>query len=242
MSSTTETPAPAPPARPNPFARLAGLVTSPADTIRSIADRPDWLVPLLLILVVSVVLNFVALPRLDVESQLRDQFGEQGMTEEQIDEAIERMEAFRKFAAPITAISVVISLLALTALYLLISKIFGGEGTFKQFFAVTNYAWIPQMVKGILVVLLLLRAGTISPERMGTLLKSNLGFLADPEEQAMLFAVLSSIDVFNFATLALMAIGYGQASRFGKEKGAVMVIATYVIWILVRVGFAAMRS
>lgn len=238
----TPPPAPAPAPRPNFFARIAGLFSHPSATMADVADRPDWVVPLLLIVLVSAALNFVAAPRMDLETGMREQFAERGMTDQQADDAIDRVAAFQKFGAPISAITVAIMLIALAALFMLIARLFGGEGVFRQYFAVTNYAWLPQLVKGALVVLLLVRAGSLEPDEMGTLLKSNLGFLADPEEQPVLVAVLSSIDLFNIACLALMSFGYGRASRLGTRKMATLVISTYAVWILVRVGIAAMRG
>lgn len=243
MSTSAEvTPPPVPARRPNPFARIGGLLSNPGSTMADVADRPDWLVPFLLILVLSVGANFFAAPRLDIETGLRAQLSERGMSDQQIDEAVDRVAAFQKFGTPITAVTVIILLIALAALYMLLTRIMGGQGTYKQFFAVTNYAWLPQLVKGILVTLLLVRAGTLEPEQMGTLLKSNLGFLADPKEQGALFAVLSSIDLFNFAALALMIFGYGRASKLGTQKTAVIVIVSYLVWVGARVGMAALRG
>lgn len=243
MTSSAEiTPPPAPAPRPNFFARIAGLFSNPSATMADVADRPDWLVPLLLIILVSGILNFVAAPHVDFESGMREQFAERGLTDQQIDDALDRVEAFQKFGAPIAAISVAIMLMAIAALFMLIARLFGGEGVFRQYFAVTNYAWLPQLVKGALVVLLLVRAGSLEPDQMGLLLKSNLGFLADPEEQRVLSAVLTSIDLFNFACLALMIFGYGRASKLGTRKMATLVISTYIVWILVRVGIAAVRG
>ncbi len=241
-SSAETTPPQAPARRPNFFARVAGLFSNPGSTMADVADRPDWVVPFLLILVVSVASNFVAAPRLDIETGLRDQLSERGMTDQQIDDAVERVAVFQKFGAPVTAVTIAIMLIALAALYMLLTRLFGGEGTFKQFFAVTNYAWLPQLVKGVLLVLLLVRAGTAEPEEMGNLLKSNLGFLADPKEQGALNAVLTSIDLFNFAALALMIFGFGRASKLGTQKTAVIVIVSYLCWIGVRVGIAALRG
>ncbi len=243
MSTSADvTPPPLPVRRPNPFARIGGLFSSPGATMQDVADRPDWIVPFLLILLVSVALNFVAAPHLDIETGMRDQLSERGLSDQQIDEAVGRVAAFQKFGAPVTAVTVAILLIALAALYMLLTRVMGGEGTFKQFFGVTNYAWLPQLVKGILVTLLLLRAGTVEPDQMGTLLKSNLGFLVDPKEQGALFAVLSSIDLFNFAALALMIFGFGRASKLGTQKTAVIVIVSYLVWIGARVGIAAVRG
>jgi hypothetical protein len=243
MTSSAEiTPPSAPGRRPNPFARMGGLVTNPQATMADVAERPDWLVPLLLIVIVSVALNFVAAPHLDLESGMREQLSERGMSEQQIEEAVERVADFQKFGAPVTGVTVIILLIALSALYMLLARLFAGEGTFKQYFAVTTYAWLPQLVKGALVVLLLVRAGTVEPDQMATLLKSNLGFLADPKEQPALYALLTSIDLFNFAALALLIFGYASASRLGTKKMAGIVIASYVAWIAVRIGIAAVMA
>lgn len=243
MTSSAEiTPPPVPPRRPNPFARIAGLVSNPSSTMADVAERPDWLVPFLLIVVISMAANFFAAPHMDLETGMREQLSERGLTDQQIEEAIDRVATLQKFGAPVTAISVAIVLLALAALYMLLSRLFGGEGTFRQYFAVTNYAWLPQLLKGVLLVLLLVRAGSLVPEQMGSLLKSNLGFLADPTDQPILSAFLTSIDLFNFAALALMIFGYGRASKLGKQKTAVIVIASYLVWIGVRVGIAALKA
>jgi hypothetical protein len=224
MSTSAEvTPPPVPARRPNSFARIGGLFSTPGSTMADIADRPDWLVPFLLILVVSVGLNFVAAPHLDIETGLREQLSEWGLTDQQIDDAVDRVAVFQKFGTPIAAVTVTILLIGLAALYMLLTRVMGGEGTFKQFFGVTNYAWLPQLVKGVLVTLLLVRAGSVEPE-------------------GALFALLSSIDVFNFAALALMIFGYGRASKLGTQKTAVIVIASYVVWIGVRAGIAALRG
>jgi hypothetical protein len=221
---------------------MGGLLSNPSTTMADVAERPDWLVPLLLIVIVSVALNFVAAPHLDFETGMREQLSERGMTEQQIDEAVERVAALQKFGAPITGVSVIIILLALAALYMLLARLFGGEGTFKQYFSVTTYAWLPQLLKGALVVFLLVRAGMVEPDDMGTLLKSNLGFLADPREQPALSALLTSIDLFNFAALALLIFGYTRASRLGTTKMATLVIASYLAWIVVRMGIAAVMA
>lgn len=243
MTSTADiTPPPAPARRPNPFARMGGLVSNPPATMADVAERPDWIVPLLLIVVLSIALNAIAAPHLDLETGMREQLAEQGMSEQQIEGAIERVEAFQKFGAPVTGVTVIILLLALAALYMLLARLFGGEGTFKQYFSVTTYAWLPQLLKGVLVVFLLVRAGMVEPDAMATLLKSNLGFLVDPSEQPVLSALLTSIDLFNFAALALLIFGYARASRLGITKMATIVIASYVVWIVTRMGIAAIMA
>ena len=234
------TPAPSP--ERGTFARLGGLVAAPGETMRGIAEKPDWIIPLIIIVILSVGLNLILAPRIDFETQMREQFSERGMSEQQIEEAMERVAGFQKFSGWFALAFSIVMLVAVAALFLLVSKVFGGEGTYKQFFSVTEYAWMPQMLKALLLTLLVWRAGTVDAVTMQTLLKSNLGFLVNPAEQPALFALLSSIDVFNFATIALMAIGYGHASRIGKGKMAIGIVLLYAVWVAIRAALASLQG
>ena len=175
------TPAPSP--ERGTFARLGGLVAAPGETMRGIAEKPDWIIPLIIIVILSVGLNLILAPRIDFETQMREQFSERGMSEQQIEEAMERVAGFQKFSGWFALAFSIVMLVAVAALFLLVSKVFGGEGTYKQFFSVTEYAWMPQMLKALLLTLLVWRAGTVDAVTMQTLLKSNLGFLVNPAEQ-----------------------------------------------------------
>ncbi|MFN2441662.1 MAG: YIP1 family protein, partial [Thermoanaerobaculia bacterium] len=196
----------------------------------------------IIIILLSVAMNLILSPRIDFETQMREQFAERGMTEQQIDDAMENVAKFQKFSAWFALAFSVVTLVLIAALFLLIAKVFGGEGTYKQFLSVTEYAWMPQILKALLLTLLVWRAGKVDSVSLQTLLKSNLGFLADPAEAPALFALLSSIDVFSFATIGLMAIGYGHASRMGTRKMAVAVVVVYAVWVGIRTGLAALQG
>src|SRR5256885_1216958 len=52
-------PASIPEPKPNPFARMVGALFSPNETFASIARKPDWVVPLVLLLIISAVFGMV---------------------------------------------------------------------------------------------------------------------------------------------------------------------------------------
>lgn len=233
-------PAPAP--RTNPLQRLGGVIAAPDRTLREIAVRPDWIVPLLLILIISIVSAIFVTPRVDWESTVREQMEDDGRSPEEIEQAIEIVGKFQKFTLPLTAAFVPIFLIIIAACFLLGFKVMGGEGGFKQSWAVTLYSWIPQLIKGIIASVLIIRAGTVTAEEAGTLLKSNLGFLADMSDAPALFTLLSSIDVFNIWTVILLVIGLAYAHRVSRAKSAAIVVTLWVVSILVRVGLAALQG
>ena len=60
-------PRPGAPAAPkkNSFERIAGALFSPGETFADIARKPDFLVPLLVIIIIGYVCTFVMVPRMD---------------------------------------------------------------------------------------------------------------------------------------------------------------------------------
>lgn len=230
------------PPKPNSFRRMVGVFGAPVVTMLDIARRPDFLVALIVLIVISIGANIVAMPRLDVESEIRDQLTERGLTEEQIEKQLDMVTRINKVATPLTAIFVPLIILAIAGILLLAFKVFGGEGTFKQALGITTYSWFPLLLKGVITVALLLTRTSVTPSQMTTLLKSNLGFLASADDAPALFAFLSSLDVFVFWTLFLLIVGFAESSRFTRGKAAAMIISLWGIAVLARAGFAAVTG
>lgn len=243
MSSSTESMAPVEKDKSNFFSRIVGVLFEPTRTFESIARRPDWILPLLLITLLTAITSHYVASHLDLENSMRAQFEEQKqMTPEQIDKAIEFTMAAKKFSSVIGMVTTPLFLMILAALLLLILKIFGAGGTFKQLFSISIYGWIPQVIKGILMTAVLIPKGMIPPEEAGTVLKSNLGFLVDPLSAPVPFAVLSSIDVFNFWTLFLLALGVSIVSGWSRLRATLVVASLWMIVIGFKLIGAMMQS
>ena len=79
--------------------------------------------------------------------------------------------------------------------------------------------------------------------QMATMVKTNPGFLADMKTQPMLFALLSSLDIFTIWTIVLLIIGFAALARVSKAKAAAIVITWWVVVIgLFKLAPAAFRS
>ncbi|HUF16928.1 MAG TPA: YIP1 family protein [Thermoanaerobaculia bacterium] len=231
------------PQNDNAFQRLAGVLIAPVETLRSIAARPTWLVALILITLIGVATSFIVAPKLDLESGMRAQFEKQGgMSEEQIDQAIAMATTIKKFSGAIAAFTTPVTVLIIAALFLLIFKVFGGEGGFGQFFAVTVHAWLPQTIKGVLLTVIIAFRESVPVEQIAVILKSNLGFLSDPQASPMAFAFLSSLDVFTIWTLFLMIVGFSFVSRMKRSTAVMLVGAPWLVVLLFKVAFAALQG
>ena len=130
-----------------------------------------------------------------------------------------------------------------SAFCLLAFRIFGGEGDFKQAFSVTCYASIPTIIKSVVTLIIIVAKGGIIPaQALATIVRSNPGFLVDYKTNPVLFALLSSFDIFSVWFLALMIIGFAYVARVSKVKSAVTIISLWVVVLLLKLIGPALQS
>jgi hypothetical protein len=236
-------PAPAAEAPPmNPFARMTGALFAPVSTFRDIARKPDFLIVLIVLMLLSAVSAVALSTRLDVAGSVRASMEERHMNPEQIDRAVKVAGIFSKMMLYLAAFLTPLVLAIVAGVMLLAFRIFRGEGTFKQAYAVTLYAWMPMLLLSILTTAIALTRHQIDPRSLATIVRSNPAFLVDMNKQPALFALLSSIDVFSFWTLTLMTLGYSAMARVSRLKASAIVISVWLVRVLFSVGLAALGA
>ncbi|MEO8035655.1 MAG: YIP1 family protein [Acidobacteriota bacterium] len=153
VATDEQSPAPATPAseRPSPFARIAGLFFSPVETLQAIAQRPDILVPLVLLLALTIPLGIVAAMHVDFASAAREALaGKPEVNPERAAKAIAFAQALGRgvaYASPILSLAV---LAIVAGIFLIAFRLMGGEGEYKQAFSVVTYVWYVYIVEGAL--------------------------------------------------------------------------------------------
>ena len=237
---------PAPPAAPSKssFARIVGVLFNPVETFADIARRPDILIPLVVVVVISILSSIVVMPRVDFESAIREQMADSGgdMSADDQERMVRFGTAMAKafgYAAPLLNI---IFFAIIAGVLLLTFRLLGGEGTYKQALSVTIYAWFPLLIQGILGLIILLAKGSVPAEQLPNLVMSNFGFLVNMKENPVAFAVLSSLDLFTIWTLALYIIGFAFVARVSRAKAAAIVLTFWILIVAFKVGAAAMGA
>ena len=256
--------------KPNSFQRIIGVLFSPDSTFKSIARRPDWVVPLVLPLfegfvrdaiaggytfpgltqlvpemaVISLAAGVIMAPRVDFASATREAMEQnKNMSQEQIDRAAKMTASIAKVTTYLSPVLSLIGLLIISGVLLLAFRLFGGEGDFKQAFSVTCYASIPTIIKSVVTLIIIVaRGGMVPAQTLATLVRSNLGFLADMKTNPMAFALLTSFDIFSIWFLALLIIGFAYVSRLSKVKSAVIIISLWIVVLLLKLIGPAMQS
>ena len=248
MTTVIEETAPPPgPDQPlGTFERMGGVLYSPDDTFGDIARKPNVLAPLVIFFVISVVSAVVLVPRMDFQTMMRDNMERSGkasqMSPGDMDRAVRIGSSFAKviaYTSPVLAIG--IWALIAGAIFLTF-RMFGAEGTYKQAFSVTLYAWVPLLINNIIGMVVAFTKPSLNPEEMGTLVASNGGAFVDLHAHPVLFSFLSSIDLFTIWTVVLLIIGFAHVARTSKARSAAVVLSWWFVLVFFKVGFAALGA
>jgi len=244
QDSALAPPAPSAEPAPNSFQRIIGVLFSPDSTFASIARRPDWVVPLVLLLVISLAAGIIMAPRVDFASATREAMEQnKNIPQERIESTVKMTASIAKVMTYLSPVLSLIGLLIIAGILLLAFRLFGGEGDYKQAFSVTCYSSVPTIIKSVVTLIIIVaRGGMVPAQTLATLVRSNLGFLVDMKTNPVAFALLSSIDIFSIWFLALLIIGFSYVSRLSKAKSAVIIISLWIVVLLLKLIGPAMQS
>jgi hypothetical protein len=238
---------PPPPAagpEPNAVQRIIGVLVSPDATLASIARKPDWVLPLVILLIMSLGAGVVIAQHVDFGAAAREAMEQnKNASAEQIDKGVKMAAGIGKVVTYLSPVLSALGLLVIAGVLLLAFRLFGGEGDFKQAFSVTCYSSMPGVIKSILMMIIIVAKGGMIPgQQLATLVRSNLGFLVDYKANPMAFALLSSIDVFSVWFVALMIIGFAYLARVSRVKSAVIIISLWLVVLCFKLIGPAMQS
>ena len=248
MTTAIDSTQPAPaPATKNAVERLAGVLFAPAETFADIARRPDILIPLLLFLVLGYVTMFVSMPHYDWDAALAQQAEmvkaqNPNMSDADIDRMGNITRASMKVMQFIGPLFYAIWWLIVALVLFGAFRIMGGDVGFKQAFSATLYAWVPLILFSIILAVVVVLRKSVDPTQLATVVRSNPAFLVSMKEQQVLYALLSSFDLFTIWTVVLLIFGFSAASKFSRAKSAAIVVSLWVVMIVIKVGFAALSA
>ena len=215
------------------FERIIGIFVSPAETMRDIVARPTWLLPLLIIAVVSCA-SGIFLKDAIVQQQI-EAMQKKNMSDEQIQQALPMMEKIMTFTVPIFGLIMPpIIYLILAGIGMFVGNvILGGEAKYSTLFAVTCWSGIVSVLSSLINV-------PVMASRQSMESATSLGsFLATEENKTFLHHLLAQIDLFSIWWVALLGFGVAAAYKFSTKKAMTMV---FVVWAIFALGAAFLKS
>lgn len=191
---------------------------------------PMW-IPLLLIIVTTVVgTQFIYDQALDMQINLVE-YNPQ-IDEDQVDQVVSGMEMakeppLRYFATTIPAIFVPI-IYAIIALLIFITGnfIFGGKATYGDVFTLITYASAVAFIQWVAQILITVISGA------GPTFFSPAAFLPIEEFYTTTFKLLSTLDIFQFWSIAVVGIGLKKLYDFSLSKAMSIPVGIYVLYVV----------
>ena len=224
--------------------RMMSVLTAPAKTFKSIAEKPTAWLAILILVVVTVGITVVVTSKIDGEVMMREQLEKSGqeMTEEQMESAIAIGSKMKWIGPAFVVVFAPLFMLVAGGLFLVAFKVQGSDMNFMRSLAVYTYASMPALVKGLLTLPVALSRAEISAEaaQQGTLLMSNLAFLAPDDAGPAVIAALGSADVFSVWIIVLLSMGYSIVGKVSKPAATVTVVLIWLFGVALKVGFAAL--
>jgi Yip1 domain len=244
--ATTSMPAPEAAAPVSAIGRIVGVFASPKQTFASIAEKPSWVAPMLLMMILAVVVGGLLNSKMNWAQYIRHKAEEnprfEQLSEDKKDEAVAgQVKFWAGFSYAVGAVAIPISILIFAGIYLVAFNLMSGAGVrYGQSFAITTHAFLPAAITSVLamIILPLKTYGDVDPENIvATSLKAYLPETAPKP----LLALGSSLELFWIWCLVLVAIGFAAANPRKVKPGAAfgIVFGLWAVWILAKVGWAA---
>lgn len=252
MTSTPMSPpsqqAPAQSAPPSTgsFGRMIGVFFTPRPTFGEIARQPNWVVPLLVMTLISLCLSYAINKRVDWRQVTEDRIEQSHFASSRIDQlppdqrrqTIDRQAA----SAPITryvrgAIGTALLALILAVIYLGVFNLLAGAGVkFSQSYSLVMYSLLPIALKELIEIpiLFIKDPSTIDPDNF---LASNPAAVLSniPGWEKVL---LGSIDLFVLWSTLLIAVAFSAANpkKVSLGKAIALVAVVYIVITLLFTG------
>lgn len=211
--------------------RVFGVIFSPGKVMQSLEQKPRILFALFLTMLTPVVLIFAILPM--YQEYVRNTVAAKTPQLEITDQIM----AITTYTGMITAALVTVASWFLGTLILWgITKIFKGEGGYKQMLSVTGYAAVISALATIVTIAVTRVTGVFNQVSYTSL----ASFLPEMKG-SFLYGVAKGIDVFNIWYYVVIAIGTTVVSKLSKNK-VFLIVACIFAAIVIYTGATEVMS
>ncbi|UCC78931.1 MAG: YIP1 family protein [Candidatus Zixiibacteriota bacterium] len=218
------------------WAKLGNIFASPSKAFEALNNKPTWIIPILILVLITAVLNQLSFPII-VDAQLERFRSNPDIPAAQL-EAIEQqitgnLNQQRIFMLVGQVVVTPIIFLLLSGIFYLIGNILlGGDATYKKLLSV--FCWsslvlaLSAVVKTPLIIIKESLNVSLSPAML----------LSGDALGTKLYTLLSKFDFFTIWFLIIFAIGFGMIYKFSKARAFATIGITWGIWVALSVIFS----
>ena len=248
MASATLQQAPEAPEKGNSFGRIIGVIFSPKPTFESIARRPTWLAPVILLCLVQCAVVAIYGQRVGWRSLLEKQMGSNAQFQ-QLSKAQQqqRIEIAMPYVSKIAYVEVIIgpfiaAFLFAGIFWLLFNMGAGAKFGYRVSLGVASYGFVPTII-GSLLGILVIYLKDPSTIDLQNLLATNVSSYLSSDAPKWTHA-LRLVDIFLFWEMFLLAVGFSAAApkKLSTGRAFAWIFGLWALVFLCWAGFAAATS
>lgn len=224
--------------------RVFRCFTEPRAVFAEIAARPTFFWVLLLTVVLSLGVQLVLAPRIDMEATVLQGISRAGkeIPEEQVREAVNTANRFRTFGLVLAPLGALAVTLLLGGVYFLALKVAGSEAEYPPVLsAVAHAGFPPGLTQSVLLSVVASTREPFPAQEIPRLLKSNVAAFLPEDAPRVLSALGGVLDVFNVWYWLLLAWGLAAVGGVSLRKSAGVVAVLWGAWALLQVVLALLR-
>lgn len=217
------------------FALFVAVIRRPSAAMARIAERPKgrWIVPLVLLAVLSTVSALIYAPRMMEQSLEASQAAMAEMGDSADPEQVEVMASAQQMGRTVGivaagiggAIGTFITALIAAAVLHFLATVMGGQQAFMEVFSTTAWARVPLILRSVFHIPWLL-AGGFDPNPSGLAGLVTVG--ETPGASSYLVPLLSQIEVWNLWYLALLVVAIMASAKLTRGR-AITVVGIFVL-------------
>jgi hypothetical protein len=218
--------------------RLFGVFYEPGKVFADVAERPRWIAPMLVSILMGLMLVYAISTHIGWEPTIRQTLANNprtaDMPADQREKAIATGAKIGSIVGWIGAVvgaplSVLIIAGVLTGVF---NGLLGTELKFIQTFAITAYA---MLVRALFTALLILLVYLKPPEDFNIQVSpfSPAAYMNSHETPKWLMSLAGSLDLFTIWTIILLALGFSVAARkLSFTKALITIAIPWLIWVV----------
>jgi len=249
LNDTAPTVPAAPPVPPiSPLEAVTGTFSKPSETFSRLLARPTWWLPLAVSTVLLAALIAISMQKIDMERTVREAIEKRGARTGQSvppEMVTRQVEATRKMQPVFLGVGVVFGVAAFFLIGLVLwgaARAMGAEARYGQMLAIWAHASLPNIIGALVAIPLFvtLADGSITQAAAQNVVASNVGAFLPETAPAALRSLLSSLDVFSLATLALLVLGFRRVPGLSRGAATSTPVVLWGLWVIGKTIWAAL--
>jgi hypothetical protein len=219
------------------LANLGMVFTSPSSVARNVLQDPHWVLPLVVVLVVSFLASAATY---EYQVKAQREYAEEIIRERDPDADIDAMFAVnpvRRVVGGAIAVAITgVVLLIIAAVLKGVASVAGGSVRFGAMFSFTCYSAVISALGSLVKTALIIMKGNLD---VRTSLAAAAPSLTMRSPQ---FAFLDRFDIFAIWWVVALCFGLSVLSGLGIKKSAGIVVALWAVYVVIRVLLAMLGT